>query len=226
MQIETESDDDPVVGVVGAAPPASGDGAAPDVTVLYPDDQPEGATSDQSVDEGSKSPKDAEVTSVATEGEVFDLHMPEGVQLDREMLTEAMPVFRDAGISRDQAQKLIPLVSEVQQRVYDQQNDEFAKTRAEWAKSAKQDRQIGGERFKETQRLVGVALRAGGAESKTHEIRELMDESGLGNHPSVLRVFRRLGEIIEGYQRKEALAARQRPASREESLYPDDTLRR
>jgi hypothetical protein len=130
--------------------------------------------------------------------DVYDLQMPEGVQLDREMLSSAMPVFQDAGISRDQAQKLVPLVTQVQQRIYAQQNDEFAAVRLEWAKAAKADTEIGGANFKETGRLVGVALKAGGAGDKTHELRELMNESGLGNHPTVLRVFRKLGSRVSG----------------------------
>lgn len=172
--------------------------------ILYGDDQPN---------------PDEQSDQVSTQ-EAYNLSLPEGVQLDAELLATATPVLKDIGLTNEQANKLVPLVTQVQERIYSQQQDEFAVVRTSWARATKQDPEIGGAKLAETQRLVGVALKAGGAAHKTHEFRELMNESGLGDHPAALRLFRRLGQIIEGQERRDA-AARRGPRSREQILYGD-----
>jgi hypothetical protein len=188
--------------------------------VLYPDDQPQ----DESLAVKPDTEK-AEADKREADTERYDLKMPDGVKLDGGLLDEAMPTFLEAGISRDQAQHLVPLVGKVQQRLYTQMSDEFAVVRTGWATQAKADRELGGEHWKETRRLSAVALEPGGAASPTHEFRELLDESGIGNHPSALRLFRRLGAEIERL-RKQAGVSRTGPKSREEALYPNDLPKR
>lgn len=183
----------------------------------YPDDQPKAEAPEQ------RPPEDKSLSAPdAPADSEYQLQMPEGVQLDQELLTAAVPMLREAGISSDQASKLVPFVSQVQQRFHESQLDQFSELRASWAKDARSDREIGGEHWKETSRLAGVALHAGGAASLTHEARQLLDESGLGNHPSMLRLFRTMGAHIERLERQ---TGSRDPASREHRAYPDDPSR-
>jgi hypothetical protein len=191
--------------------------------VLYPDDQPapETETSDQKAEDQTEKPE-----SSADEAEGYDLKMPEGVDLDPELLKEATPTLRELGLSNVQANRLVPLVTKIQDRLLDAQNDNFATLRAVWAREAKGDREIGGEHWKDTIRLSGVALEAGGAKSLKHEARALLEGSGLGNHPTMLRLFRRMGAEIDRLRKQAGVSRGPRPASREEALYPDDVPKR
>lgn len=176
--------------------------------ILYPDDKPQ-------PEEASPTDDKAEPKADGETAQDYDLRMPDGVALDNDLLTQAAPVLRDVGLSNDQANKLVPLVGQIQDRFHQTQMDAFGELRASWAKQAKADPQLGGANWSETVRLTAVALEAAGA-GMGSEFRGLMDESGLGNHPEVIRVFRSLGR---------QLAAKGRGGespSREQVLYPND----
>lgn len=151
------------------------------------------------------------------------------VEIDTALLDEATPVLKDIGLTNEQANKLAPLVLKVEERVLQRQNDEFAVTRADWAKQVKADTEIGGANIKETERLAAKALDhfvgpavttdAEGNEVR-NEFRQLLDETGLGNHPVMVRAFRNIGMAIaeDGtVARGNSTAAT--PKSREEILY-------
>ncbi len=178
--------------------------------ILYPDDQPkpEGEAPD-----AEKPPAESAEGTAAGE---YKLTMPDGVPLDQELMGKAAPVFREMGLSNDQASRLVPLVSEVQQRVVMALGDDFTALKTDWAKAAKSDPQLGGARWSETMRLADTAMTAGGA-PKGSEFRELLDESGLGNHPAFIRVFRALGEHLA-----RGASVRGGKLSREQILYPND----
>jgi hypothetical protein len=188
---------------------------------LYPVDVPDPAATGAA--EGGEKPAerpDEKPTEADTSaaGSQYLLTPPEGYVITPEILREVTPVFREIGLNNDQANKLMPLAGNFVERILDQQQDEFSALRAEWARQAQSDRQMGGERFPETMRLANVALNAGGA-PKGSEARKLLDQSGLGNHPAVIRLFRRLGEQLETKSR----AKPAKPSKdRLEALYPDD----
>lgn len=186
---------------------------------VYPDDQPK----DRPAEPQERPPQErAETPDKAYDD--YRLEMPDGVQIDQDLLVSAVPTLREAGISNEQANKLVPLVTHVQNRLYQSQADHFSKLRSDWAKAAQADDEIGGERWKETGRLAAVALTAGGAGEKMHEARQLLNESGLGNHPAMVRLFRRMGAEIERLQRV-AGAGRETRTTRLERAYPDDPAR-
>jgi hypothetical protein len=190
---------------------------------LYPDDVPtdEAAVDDKDVDAAAIETGQDDQTAPAVPEDYAGLRMPEGTTMDVILLNDAAPVLREAGVNRDQLQKLLPVVTKVQERVLEDQNNEWAAIRAQWARETHADREIGGANFKETRRLAAIALEAGGAKSMNHPIRELLNESGLGNNRAFLRVFRNIGKVIEKYRRNESVATHGKPKSREQILYPD-----
>lgn len=170
---------------------------------LYPDDQPTAEP------EAKPSPKrDAAAEPQGSSSEKpdtsdYNLQMPEGVQLDQDLLTSAVPLLREAGVSSEQAEKLIPFVTQVQERYHQANLDELSALTKTWVQEAKADPEIGGKNWKETGRLAGVALKAGGTAEAVREAQELLNESGLGNHPAMIRLFRNMGAAIESLRGKE-----------------------
>jgi hypothetical protein len=193
------------------APVGSQEAPTSRAEILYPDDVP-GA--EKAKAEGTEQAQEAKPDTPAVAE--YQLKMPDGVQLDQELLGEATPVLREIGLTNEQANKLVPLVGRVQERLFQQQHDEFGAMKADWAKQVKADPNIGGKNWPETERLCAIAMNAGGA-PKGSEFRELLDESGLGNHPAVIRLFRSLGHQLAA---KGKGGGRQR--SRTEILYPND----
>jgi len=203
--------------------------AAPDRSQrLYPDDQPAASEAPPKQQGAPEAKAPAEEKPA---GQEYSLQMPEGIQLDRDLLNAAAPVMREAGISVDQANKLVPLVTQVQERFQQSQLDQLLVVQADWARETKSDPQLGGKNLPETVRLVGRALEAGGAAAKNHEVRELLNESGLGNHPAFVRLFRNLGAEIERLRGKEGNPVRESTREAEtrrwqQSVYPNDPAKR
>jgi hypothetical protein len=74
----------------------------------------------------------------------------------------------------------------------EKQQSIVAEARETWANEAKADKELGGEKFDENLAVAKGALKAFG----TPELTQLLNESGLGNHPEVLRMFYRAGKAI------------------------------
>jgi hypothetical protein len=144
------------------------------------------------------------------------------VPIDQALLTEATPFFKDAGLSNEQAQKLAPLALKVQERVVAQQADEFATLRAGWAKEAKADKEIGGKNWAETESFAAKALDTFGAPEGS-DFRKLLTESGFGDHPEMIRMFRRVGEKLGEDKPSESSAiGKSTKPDRVRTLYPND----
>jgi hypothetical protein len=144
------------------------------------------------------------------------------VPIDAALLTEATPIFKEAGLTNEQAQKLAPLVLKVQDRLVEQQADDFAAMRAGWAKDARADKEIGGANWKETETLAAKALDTFGA-GKDSEFRKLLNESGFGDHPEMIRMFRNIGEKLgEDPLTPSAQEGKVEKPDRVRTLYPDD----
>lgn len=171
--------------------------------------------------------------------EKYELEMPEGVELDADLLDKATPVLKELGLGNEQAQKLVPIVTELQQRMAQRQADEFAGLRADWAKEAKADPEMGGANWKATEQHVARALdhfigpmHVVGEDGKPvlgddgkpmkEPFRALLDETGLGNHPTMLRAFRKIGEAMgeDGTFVRNGIGP-EAPKSREEARYPN-----
>jgi hypothetical protein len=151
------------------------------------------------------------------------------VDIDPVLLTEATPILKDLKLTNEQANQVAALVPKVQQRLVEQQSDEFAKTKADWAKQTQNDPEIGGKNWKETQTLAARALDrfAGGAEKNEDGtfksgFRQLLEDTGLTNHPDMARALREIGKGLAedgSFPRGDGKIQKK---SREEELYPDD----
>jgi hypothetical protein len=69
---------------------------------------------------------------------------------------------------------------------------QLAEAREHWAQEARNDREFGGESLNGNLAVAKRAMDTFG----TPELAKLLNESGLGNHPEVIRVFYRAGKAI------------------------------
>lgn len=147
--------------------------------------------------------------------DTYELTAPDGVTLDAESVAAATPVFKELGLSNEQANKLVPVAAQFAERIQTQANQailaDVAKTRADWLATAKADPEIGGAKYDETIKTAAAALDGLGF-VKGSPFRVLLDESGLGNHPDMIRAFFKVGQAIgdDGFVRTDTGGARKR----------------
>lgn len=144
------------------------------------------------------------------------------IAIDTALLEVATPIFKEAGLSNEQANQLAPLAIKVQERVIATQAEDFAALRADWAKEARADKEIGGKNWTETENLAAKALDTFGAPEGS-DFRKLLTESGFGDHPEMIRMFRRIGEKVgEDKPVETSTTGPKGKPDRVRELYPND----
>lgn len=124
--------------------------------------------------------------------EYANFDMPEGVELDTKLLESVAPVFKELNLTQGQAQKLADTFAAYKQADAQQLQDAFNADVQKWKQDAEADKEIGGDTFKEN---VGTAVKALDRFG-TSELKSLLESTGLGNHPEVIRFFHRVGKTI------------------------------
>ncbi|BBB13648.1 hypothetical protein [Sphingopyxis sp. FD7] len=166
--------------------------------------------------------------------EAYDLSV-EGVELDPEMVAEAEPILRELNLSNDAAKKFVPIAAKMMDRAVEATvNDIVAKgnaQRKEWLDSAKAAEDIGGAKWDATMHMAAKGLDALGfvkadkdKNVEAHPFRLALEATGFGNHPDMIRMAAKLGELVSedgDFVRANASS----PAAKDDvakRLYPND----
>ncbi len=180
----------------------------------------------EAVEQQAEAPAVDEAATPVAVPEKYELTLPEGITLDAAGLELATPVFQELGLSNEQASKLAPVAAQWAQSIRDQGQSamlaEVATQRAAWANEAKGDPEIGGANWDASAGIAAKALDSLGF-VKGSPFRSLLNDSGLGNHPEMIRAFVRVGKAIgeDGdFVRGDAAAPVKSVAH---TLYPNDT---
>ncbi|HEK0003269.1 TPA: hypothetical protein SMN85_003600 [Pseudomonas aeruginosa] len=122
-----------------------------------------------------------------------------GYDFSAEAQAEWSGVFKELGLTQEQASKLVEMDAKRQasgaqaseQAAIEYRNQQVSK----WESELKQDAAFGGANFEAN---VGIAQKAL-ADYGTPELTAMLKESGLGSHPEVVRFFHRVGQqLAEG----------------------------
>lgn len=171
-----------------AADTGTGTAAATTDTTQAADGQAAQATADGQAAQSAASTSQDGQTAV----EYADFTAPDGLTFNPETLGEFKELAKAKGLSQEDAQKFADLgvkVAKMQQENYVRQIEQ---AQTQWAEEARTDKEIGGDKFDENAALAKRALDTFGSEALT----KMLAESGLGNHPEVLRAFVRVGRAI------------------------------
>lgn len=134
---------------------------------------------------------DTDLSSQTPPDTYADFVMPEGVELDSALLTEATPLFKELGLNQDQAQKLVDFQAKQAKASSESQVDAFNQLMNDWQEQSKNDKEFGGDKFEEN---VGIA-RSAIDKFGTPELKQLLEEHGVGNHPEVIRFMVKVGKL-------------------------------
>lgn len=121
--------------------------------------------------------------------EKYEFKAADGATFDDAVIGAFSDVSRELNLTQDAAQKMLDKMAPVMQA---RQAEQFEAARNQWSESAKTDKEFGGDKLTENLATAKKALDTFG----TPEFRSLLDQSGLGNHPEVIRVFYRAGKAI------------------------------
>lgn len=117
--------------------------------------------------------------------ETYEFQAPEGQEFDESMIGAFSEVAKESNLTQDAAQKILDTMGKAMQ-------ERSQATRESWADDTRADKEFGGAGLDANLATAKKALDAFG----TPELRDLLNTTGLGNHPEIIRAFYRAGKQI------------------------------
>lgn len=142
-------------------------------------------------DAGATEDAGAEDTEVVPES--YEFSLPEGFSLNEAINGEFVALAKDLKLSQPKAQQVIDLGVKLAQNVADSFTAQIEAERSKWVEQTKSDPDFGGAALKEN---LAIAKRGRDAYASAG-LTTLLNESGLGNHPEVVRLFLALGKTVK-----------------------------
>ena len=146
--------------------------------------------------------------------EKYEFTMPDGVELDAAAADEFSAIAKELKLSQADAQRIADVATKMQQK----QAETHVATVKGWAESCKTDKEFGGDNLEQNLSVARKAIDTFGSP----ELKALLNTSGLGNHPEVVRFAFKAGKAISEDTFVKAGARVPTPeSSLEKRLYPD-----
>ena len=124
--------------------------------------------------------------------EKYDLKMPDGIALDTEMMAKYEPLFREANLTNEAAQKLVDQFANDTKVQAEAANAAMVKQHDAWVESCKGDTEFGGQKFDESIKHAQSFI----AKYGTPELKQFLNTTGAGSHPELVRAFVRAGKAM------------------------------
>lgn len=152
--------------------------------------------------------------------EYADFIVPEGVVMDDAIAGDFKALAKELNLPQDAAQKVFDLGVTMSQKWAEGHSQALSEMRDGWVESVKADPEIGGAKLTASTAAAQKAVQAFGSDA----LRDLLNTSGLGNHPEIVRFAAAVGNAISAdgiVTGGDAGAAGQRDAR---SFYPNTTM--
>lgn len=138
--------------------------------------KPEDAQGDKGGEQSVNPPEDLK----------YELKMPEGVEFDSKHVEDFTKFSKDElKLPPDQAQKLLEWYGKTVQTNAKSMETVWKETNDGWIKSAREDKEIGGDKFDANLAIAKQALKKFGSP----ELTEALNYTGAGNHPELIKFF-------------------------------------
>lgn len=120
--------------------------------------------------------------------EAYEFKMPDGMELDGKAAEEFTAIAKELKLSQADAQRIADVAVKMQQK----QAETHVEMVKGWADQCKIDREFGGDNLHESLATARKAIDAFGSP----ELKALLNSSGLGNHPEVVRFAFKAGKAM------------------------------
>lgn len=121
-----------------------------------------------------------------------DFTLPEGMDMDADVLGEFKNLAKELNIPQAKAQQLIDFQTQLATKQAEQYQAAVTKQSQDWAASIKNDPEIGGENYDKSVASAIKVIQSFGDPALT----ELLNTSGLGNHPALFKFCHRISAAI------------------------------
>lgn len=145
---------------------------------------PEGGVQDRPSENGANPPPEKPAVP-----EQYEFKPPEGVEFDEATIGVYAEAAREAGLSQEAADIVL---NKIAPHLAQQQAARLAEARNDWAQQSRADAEFGGEKLDENLAVAKKAVEA----LASPELKTLLEQSGLGNHPEIIRLFYRAGRSL------------------------------
>lgn len=136
---------------------------------------------DQKVDPGK---------SAVAAPEKYEFKTAEGQELDAEAVKAFEPIAKELNLSNEQAQKLVDVYGgKIMPKLVEQQAAQWQQQIEQWAEQVKADKDLG------TDASIGAAQKVMD-KFGSPELKQYLNETGLGNHPELVRIFANIGKAM------------------------------
>lgn len=121
-----------------------------------------------------------------------EFKLPEGAQMDEARMGKFTTWAKTNNLSQENAQAALDLHTEMMQTQVANLQTSIQAQIEKWSNDSRADKEFGGDKFDENLAGAKRALDQFG----TPELKTLLKQTGLGNHPEILRAFHRVGQAI------------------------------
>lgn len=125
--------------------------------------------------------------------EKYDLKLSEGSLLDAKSLETAAAQAKALGLSNEQAQAFLNEKDSLVRGIVEQQKQALDARATRWAEDVKNDKEIGGEALNENVETAKRFVQRFASDAMKKEL----DDTGLGNHPELIRMLSRAGKMMK-----------------------------
>lgn len=149
-----------------------------------------------------KPPADVKTPPAGAPETYTNFTAPEGYTIDPKTIEAAAPIFKDLGLTQDQAQKLVDFHTQQMITAAKAPEAAYEATRSEWQAKVQSDpelaKAVNGDKvgLDAVKLDIGRALNAMGDAPLAAEFKAAMDLTGAGDHPAFVKTFWKLSQFI------------------------------
>ena len=124
--------------------------------------------------------------------EAYEYKLPEGMEFPTELRGDFDGLVKELGLSNEAAQRIVDFHLKVAQGSADSLTEAITAQQEQWLKDAKADKEIGGANLTEVGKVCSQVIEQLG----TPELKAALNETGLGNHPELIRFVYKIGQQL------------------------------
>lgn len=122
--------------------------------------------------------------------EKYEFKAPDGKEYDAAVLEPFSAAAKEAGLTQAAAQTILEKMAPA---LAARQSEQVTAVQTGWVNDSKSDKEFGGDSLPANLAIAKTALDT----FATPEFRKLLDDTGLGNHPEVIRTLVRVGKGLK-----------------------------
>ena len=124
--------------------------------------------------------------------ENYELEIKDGYKVSETDIAEVKALAVEAKLTKDQAQKFLDSKSQAIDKYMEKQQSDYVELTKQWITDIRSDKELGGANLKNTELYAKRAM----DEIASPALKQILDDTGYGNHPELVRAFARLGKRI------------------------------